>query len=134
MVLSNKAPELNDIERITSALEILLETHEVPLEVGMGMSVVIDEVYSNIVYYSGATNAIVECEVTDAHIKLCFIDNGMPYNPLTKEDPNVTGNLKDREVGGWGIYLVKQFVEDMAYARVNDCNRLELLTAISEQG
>ena len=48
-------------------------------------------------------------------IALTFIDNGVPYNPLEKEDPDTTLSAEDRKIGGLGIYMVKKNMDEMEY-------------------
>ena len=51
-----------------------------------------------------------------------MIDQGIPYNPLEKEDPDVTLSAKEREVGGLGIFLVKKTMDEMTYSREDGAN------------
>ena len=46
---------------------------------------------------------------------ICFIDQGKPFNPFAREDPDLTLSLEERPVGGLGIYMVKQFMDDIGY-------------------
>ena len=48
-------------------------------------------------------------------VKITFIDHGKPYDPLAKEDPDVTLSADQREIGGLGIFLVKNTMDDVAY-------------------
>ena len=48
-------------------------------------------------------------------VRLTFLDKGMPYNPLEKEDPDVSLSAEDRPIGGLGIFLVKKTMDAMAY-------------------
>lgn len=44
-----------------------------------------------------------------------FIDNGVPYDPLAKEDPYVTLSADDRDIGELGIYMVKKTMDEISY-------------------
>ena len=44
-----------------------------------------------------------------------FIDNGIPYDPLAKEDPDVTLSAEEREIGGRGIFITKKTMDDVSY-------------------
>lgn len=48
-------------------------------------------------------------------VALTFIDEGVPYNPLEKEDPDTTLSAEDRKIGGLGIYMVKKNMDEMEY-------------------
>ena len=51
-------------------------------------------------------------------------DLGAPFNPLSREDPNMTAPLEDRPIGGLGIYLVRRMATALEYCRDGDWNRL----------
>ena len=53
-------------------------------------------------------------------------DDGRPFNPLEKPNPDVTLPLEEREVGGLGIYFVRQFMTDLVYQRAEGKNRIML--------
>ena len=48
-----------------------------------------------------------------------FTDNGVPYNPLETEDPDITLSSEERKIGGLGIYLVKKNMDEMKYEYLN---------------
>ena len=50
------------------------------------------------------------------------IDEGIPYNPLEKEDPDVTLSAEERQIGGLGIFIVKKSMDMTAYEREGDKN------------
>lgn len=61
---------------------------------------------------------------TPKAVFLTFTDNGIPYNPLDTEDPDITSSSEERKIGGLGIYLVKKNMDEMKYEYVNQQNRL----------
>ena len=103
---------------IMDFVETELEKLSCPMKYIMQFSVAIDEIYSNIVRYgyAGTTGPvevkIIREEDPDA-ICLCFTDSAIPYNPLTKADPDVTLSAEDRSIGGLGIYMVKKTMDDL---------------------
>ena len=92
----------------------------------MKIDIVIDEIYSNIKLYSGATEARIECSVKDGSITLVFSDNGVPYNPLEAEEPDITLDAERRKVGGLGIFMVKKTMDQVEYEYELSFNRLIL--------
>lgn len=60
-------------------------------------------------------------------IMLIFEDDGIPYNPLEKADPEINAPMREREVGGLGIYLVKKRMNRVAYEHIDGKNRLTLI-------
>ena len=92
--------------------------------------IIVDEIYSNIHLYSGATRAQVFCHITPAEMTLLFKDNGKPYNPLISQEPDVTLTTEDREFGGLGILMVKKMASDLKYAYEDGCNLLTVTIRI----
>ena len=73
--------------------------------------------------------AEIEVDVTDnpSNLVITFSDMGQPYDPLKKEDPDVNLAIEDRPVGGLGIYLVKQIMDDIRYEYSDGKNVLTLI-------
>ena len=98
----------------------------------MQINIAIDEIYSNIVKFSGATSVtlIVEIRKATSTVKLTFIDNGKPYDPLQKADPDTTLSADEREVGGLGIFLVKKTMDDISYESKDGQNILKIFRLV----
>jgi len=109
---------------VTSFVEEMLEPYDPSPKAVIQVSVAIDEIFSNIVRYSGATSVVVRAQYdgsTDM-FSLAFIDNGVPYNPLNKKDPDITLSAEDRQIGGLGIFLVKKTMDNVNYERKGNEN------------
>lgn len=91
------------------------------------MNIALDEIYSNIVKFSGATYAKISCGVKDGFAYLRFEDDGIQYDPLQKEDTDITLSVEDREIGGLGILMVKKSMDKMEYEYKDSKNILVLL-------
>ena len=57
----------------------------------------------------------VEAAEKPRSVVITFIDNGVPYNPLEKEDPDTTLSAEAREIGGLGIFIVKKSMDEVSY-------------------
>ena len=64
-------------------------------------------------------------------IELSFIDEGYPYNPLTKSDPDFTIPLQQRREGGLGVFLIRKYVEDVSYKWQDGRNILTIYKKIT---
>ena len=92
----------------------------------MKLMVAVDDIYSNIVRYSGATEAQIRFVKESGALRLIFCDNGKPYNPLDAKEPDVTSSAEDRAVGGLGIFIVRKIVDRMEYMYKDGQNVLTL--------
>ena len=80
----------------------------------------VEEIFVNISHYAynpevGPATIRVEIEEDPLAVIITFMDNGIPYDPLLKQDPNINLDASERAIGGLGIYMVKQSMDDMTY-------------------
>ena len=108
-------PDTASISEVSDFFDNCLEEFMIPLRVGYSLKVVTDEIYSNIVYYSGANKAEILFRNDADKITLIFQDDGKPYNPLEAEEPDITAGIEDRKIGGLGLFMVKKMAESVQY-------------------
>ncbi len=103
-------------ENIPEVLE-LVETNlqSSPMELVTPILIAVEEVVVNVVSYSQSDNMELTIDVTDTRITITVADWGNPYNPLEKPDPDLTGKAEDRQIGGLGIFMVKQIMDQVEY-------------------
>lgn len=87
---------------------------------------VTDEIWSNIVNYSGATEASIKLGREADTLLVSFIDNGKPFDPLAAKDPDITLSADEREIGGLGLLMTKKMSSSQSYQRTDGQNRLLL--------
>ena len=119
-------PSMETVPQVAEFMEAEMEKFEISPKISMKMLIAIDEIYSNIVRYSGATEAIVSIKKSDNTLKLQFKDNGKPYNPLDSKEPDITASAEDRSIGGLGIFMVKKMLDKVEYKYVDNYNILTL--------
>ena len=96
----------------------------------MKMNVALDELYSNIVKFSGAAYAKISCGVRDGSAYLRLEDDGIPYDPLKKEDADISLSAEEREIGGLGILIVKKSMDNVEYSFRDSKNILTITKKI----
>ncbi len=105
-----------------SFVERFLDRVGAPVRTAMKFQVASDEIWSNIVRYSGAKEASIVAAVTGGRIALTFTDDGMPYDPLARPDPDTTLPAEEREIGGLGIFITKKTMDETSYRYVEGRN------------
>ena len=123
--------KIENIALVTDFVNSILEKNECSMKVQMEIDIVIDEIFSNIAYYAyapGSGEATVQVEIEDSpkRLELVFIDRGIPYNPLENKDPDVTLDIEKRKIGGLGIFLVKEMMDEVSYEYADGQNILKL--------
>lgn len=121
------APTLDKLPEATSFFEDILSAADAPMKVIAQVNVAVDEIFSNIARYSGATAATLGCSLADGRITLRFSDNGRPYDPTGKPDPDTTLSAEERDIGGLGIFMVKKIMDEVTYEYVDGLNILTLV-------
>ena len=125
------AATIENIETVTDFVDAQLEELDCPMKAEMQINVAIDELYSNIVKYayteeSGPITVKFIAKDDPRRVYIRFEDEGIPYNPLTKEDPDITLSADERTIGGLGIFMVKKTMDDMKYKYENGRNILTI--------
>ena len=116
----NIAATVENIETVTDFVNEQLEALDCPMKAQMQIDIAIDELFGNIAHYAynpeiGKATVRVEVTQDPLAVVITFIDNGVPYDPLAKEDPDTTLSAEEREIGGLGIYMVKKSMEEITY-------------------
>ncbi|MBQ9686531.1 MAG: SpoIIE family protein phosphatase, partial [Oscillospiraceae bacterium] len=124
--------EVEKLPELLSFLERQLEEAGCPMKTQMQISVAAEEIFVNIANYAYAPGkgiATVRLSICDDPATACitFIDRGAPFDPLEKEDPDVTLSAEEREIGGLGIYMTKKTMDDVRYEYKDGQNRLTLI-------
>ena len=109
-----------NIEAVTDFVNEQLEALDCPMKAQMQIDIAIDELFGNIAHYAynpeiGKATVRVEVIEDPLAVTITFIDNGVPYDPLAKADPDTTLSAEEREIGGLGIYMVKKSMDDITY-------------------
>ena len=122
---------VENIETVTAFVDEQLEALGCPLKAQTQIDIAIDELFSNIAYYAynpevGPATVRVEVTQDPLAVVVTFIDNGKQYDPLAKEDPDVTLSAEERDIGGLGIYIVKKSMDDISYEYKDGQNILRI--------
>ncbi|MDO4869922.1 MAG: ATP-binding protein [Bacillota bacterium] len=129
--------DIENLPEVMSFIEKRLEKTDCSLKDINQISVAAEEIFSNISHYAyapetGAAYIRVETSEDPITVTLTFMDGGMPYDPLSKEDPDVALSADEREIGGLGIFLVKNIMDDIEYKYENGKNILILKKEIQK--
>ena len=114
------AATVENLEKVTDFVNAQLEALDCPMKAQIQIDVAIDEIFSNIAHYAykpqiGQATVRVEVIENPLAVVITFIDNGIPYDPLAKADPDLTLSAEEREIGGLGIYMVKKSMDGISY-------------------
>lgn len=134
----NISATVENIAAVTAFVDEQLEELDCPMKTQLQVDVAIDELFGNIAHYAynpeiGAATVRVEVTENPLSVVITFIDNGVPYDPLAKADPDITLSAEERQIGGLGIYMVKKSMDDVSYEYKNGQNILRIKKHIREE-
>jgi anti-sigma regulatory factor (Ser/Thr protein kinase) len=115
--------------------EECLESFECPMKNSMAICVAVEEIFINIANYAysdGNGNASLSFgfDKNERIMTLVIKDNGIPFNPLEKAEPDITLSADDREIGGLGIFITKKTMDTVSYSYENGQNILTMTKKI----
>lgn len=123
---------ISNLPDVISSIEAFLEQIDCPIKAQTQIEVAVDEVFTNIASYAydGSDGLVtIDADMLEGEkgIKITFTDQGKAYNPLEKEDPDITLSAEERPIGGLGIFIVKKTMDDVVYSYENDSNILSII-------
>lgn len=122
----------DQLERVQAFIQEELDNYPCPLKVKFQLDVAVEEIFVNIAHYAYSPDqggeATVRCCVggDPLQVTIQFLDNGKPFNPLAKEDPDITLSAEERRIGGLGILMVKKSMDAVDYSYEDGKNILTI--------
>jgi len=130
-VVENKIDELSSL---AEKIETLAEEWELSQDLTMKINLVVEEALSNIIFYAfndKDTHKIrISVSIDTNNLEIVLKDDGVPFNPLSQQKPDINLAAEERPVGGLGIFLMSQVMDDMHYSRDKNQNVLILKKSI----
>ena len=132
-----------NLEKVISYINSKLETCDYSADKKNEICIAVEEIFVNIASYAYDNekgDVTISVSVTDSkkvfktlaksntvipsEITVKFEDTGRPYNPLKQPEPDFSPDLKDRPIGGLGVYMVKNLMDTVEYTRAEEKNML----------
>lgn len=127
----------NRVEELTSLAEKIdkmAEDWELSQALAMNINLVIEEAVSNIIFYAFDDNNKHEIGISltlnDKKLTIKITDGGKPFNPLLQQQPDINLPAEERPVGGLGIFLMSQIMDEIKHTRQKNQNILTLKKSI----
>ncbi|MCR5556536.1 MAG: ATP-binding protein [Butyrivibrio sp.] len=126
--------KVENLPEVSAFIDEKLEEAGCPMKVQMQIDVAVEEIFVNVASYAyegkeGLAEIFFDID-SDKKVNITFVDSGVPYDPLKKDDPDVTLSADERQIGGLGIFMVKKTMDDMAYEYKDGKNRLTLIKSL----
>lgn len=124
---------LAHLDEVMGFVEDSLNRTSCSMKLTMQVVLCIEELFVNVASYAyeepnGSCTIYLETQHTDTDgtVVIEIIDSGKPFNPLEKEDPDITLSADERKIGGLGIFMVKKSMDKVIYNYKDEKNMLRL--------
>ncbi len=128
----------NDIQQIPTLAE-WIDSLPIPAELNMPINLALEEAVTNVMLYAypnSSGKVVVEFSkavsiqpsaVSIQYLVFTITDSGIPFDPTQKPEVDISLSAEEREIGGLGIHLVRQIMDEVKYERKNNQNILTLV-------
>ena len=122
---------LENLQQVLDFVDSFLDRTECSMKARLQIAVAVEEVFVNIAHYayaSGTGSARIRTELTEAPpaIRIIFMDSGIPFDPMAREDPDVKQSVDEQQIGGLGIFMTKKLMDSVEYQYKDGKNILTL--------
>jgi anti-sigma regulatory factor (Ser/Thr protein kinase) len=128
LAILNKIEELNNV---VAFLEVLEEEWEISPAHTISINLVLEEALTNVIFYAfekGVESEIlIDLTMEGTLMTIIITDEGRPYDPTQKNDPDINLSAEDRPIGGLGIFLIKQIMDEISYERIGSKNQFTMV-------
>ncbi len=122
--------QVGELARVNQFVEEIGEELGLDMELMMNLNLVMEEMVSNVIFYAypeGKTADIeLVAETKGKELTFVISDSGKEFDPTMKEDANPDIDPTEREIGGMGIYIVKNIMNEVTYQRLEGKNLLTM--------
>ena len=120
----------DELIRVNQFIEEISEELGLDMELQMNLNLVIEEMVVNVISYAypEGTEANIELKAESNGKELTFVlsDRGRKFDPTLSKSPDMNVNPAERNLGGMGIYIVKNIMNEVTYQRLEGKNLLTM--------
>lgn len=123
-----------NLQQVIDFVDGVLEENGASIKTQTQVDLAVEEIFVNIANYAygdGSGKAEILIENAGCEITIVLKDSGIPYNPLEKEDPDITLSAEERQIGGLGIFLTKKTMDSVSYEYADGFNILTMKKRLS---
>jgi len=117
-------PELNQLYTLNEFILNELPEENIPVEL------IVEEIFVSIVNYSKTDFIRVNVKYENETLTMEFIDNGIEFNPLLKEDYSIPNDIDEAQIGGLGILFTREIANEIYYHNINGENHLKIVKKV----
>lgn len=123
--------DISEINKLAFFIEELGEEFGLTPNMVFNLNLVLEEAVSNVILYAYPKETQQEIVLTanksDKNLIFVLSDTGKAFDPTQVPDADVTLSAEERQIGGLGIFLIRQIMNEVKYQRIDGKNSLTLI-------
>ena len=124
------ANDIAEISRLVAFIDEVGEAFSLASDVVFNLNLVLEEAVVNIIHYAYPKEEhqyiYLSAHVHEGSIVFVLTDTGKEFDPTLAPEADITLSVDDREIGGLGIFLIRQIMNEVRYERIDGKNILTL--------
>jgi anti-sigma regulatory factor (Ser/Thr protein kinase) len=121
---------LSEIERINTEFKEFADGRGLAAGVSQKVNIVLDDLLNNIISYGFSDDEDHQIDIdvtyTPGRLVIAITDDGMPFNPFDQVGPDTSLSIEERDIGGLGVLLIKELMDEYQYQRHSNSNVVTL--------
>lgn len=118
--------KITEVSRVVDQVEVFAEEINLPFKVLNTVNLALDEIITNIISYGYADEESHEIKIElflhDGVLSVIVEDDAKAFNPLEQPEPDIDIPLEEKQIGGLGIHLIKNLMDELDYTRTGNKN------------
>lgn len=128
--------DLSELGKVSRAVDEFNQAHRLPLKTANAVSLALDEIITNIISYGyeDQENHFIGIRISlqDEQVLIEVEDDGREFNPLTIPEADTESSIEERPIGGLGVHLVRNLMDELKYTYQNKKNCLLMKKKLKE--
>ena len=128
---------LTELDRLREDLESIGKSFGMSKKGIFQTNLALEEIFTNIVSYGYTDKEAHWIKITvwdqNGILNICDEDDGIPFNPVEENAPDLNCPIEDRRIGGLGCHFMRCFMDDADYKRIGDKNILTMKKSLEEE-
>ena len=122
--------DIEEISRLAGFIDEVAEKFSLPMDLVFSLNLVLEEAVTNVIMYAYPKEEhefiYLSADIKDGSLVFVLTDSGKEFDPTLIPDADITLSAEDRQIGGLGIFLIRQIMNEVKYERIDNKNVLTL--------
>jgi serine/threonine-protein kinase RsbW len=122
--------DIAEIPNVSSRLDTAMNLHGFSYDDILDTQLAVEEAITNVIvhgYNEPGGKIVVSCQISQNRVEIQITDTAPRFDPLSLPEPDLDADVEDRSIGGLGVFLIRQVMDEISYRYENGKNILVLI-------